>query len=210
MFGMPNDERRIPKGFASERPTQERSARLTRLKANRIDLSERLRQRSRVRLLLCAASLLFLGFVRGSLANSVLPLDRWPVQETPIICGRAISQFVIFERPSDRGADKNRSSLRASLGNVFTPVSQDKNGVFYHAMIGVMTFDYNYGRRVVPGGLYVSKTKPNTIFIYFGDARKPGWVLNPSRNPLPMKVLERLRIGHSADGPQKKTPKKNF
>lgn len=163
-----------------------------------------------MRLPLCAASLLFLGFVPGSLANSILPGDRWPVQGTPLICGRAISQFVIFERPSKSGADKTRSSLRASLGNVFTPVSQDKNGVFYHAMIGVVTFDYNYGHRVVPGGLYVSKTKPNTIFIYFGDARKPGWVLNPSHSPLSMKVLERLRIGHSADGPQKKTLKKSL
>ncbi len=105
-----------------------------------------------MRLPLCAASLLFLGFVPGSLAQSVLPLDRWPVQGTPLICGRAISQFVIFERPSDRGADKNRSSLRASLGNVFTPVSQDKSGVFYHAMIGVVTFDYNYGHGLCPVG----------------------------------------------------------
>lgn len=146
----------------------------------------------------CAASLLFLGLVPGSPAQSVLPGDRWPVQGAPLICGREISQFVIFERPSDRDADKSRSSLRAKPGNVFSPVSQDKNGVFYHAMIGVYTFDYNYGRRVVPGGLYVSKTKPNTIFIYFGDARKPGWVLNPSLKPLPMKVLEKLRVGHAA------------
>jgi hypothetical protein len=153
-----------------------------------------------MRLSLGTAFLLLLIFIPGSLAN-VLPGDRWPVQGTPIICGRKLSQFVIFERPSKRAADKNRSSLRASPGNVFTPVSQDKNGVFYHAMIGVRTYDYTYGTRVVPGGLYVSKTKPNTIFIYFGDARKPGWVLSPSLNPLPMKVLERLRIGHSAGSP---------
>ncbi len=82
----------------------------------------------------------------------------------PLICGREISQFVIFERPSDRDGDKNRSSLRARPGNVFSPVSQDKNGVFYHAMIGVYAFDYNYGQRVVPGGLYVSKTKPKHDF----------------------------------------------
>jgi len=154
---------------------------------------------------LCVASLLFIGLVPGSLAQSVLPGDRWPVQGTPLICGRAISHFVVFERPSDRGAEKTR----ASPGNVFTPVSQDKNGVFYHALNGLVTSDYDYGSRVVPGGLYVSKTKPNTVFYYFGDARKPGWVLNPTLKPLPMRVLERLRIGHSGDGPKKKTPKKS-
>ena len=157
----------------------------------------------------CAASLLFIGLVPGSLAQSVLPLDRWPVHGTPLICGRAISHFVVFEEPSDRAADKNRR-LRPSPGNLFTPVSQDKNGVFYHAMNGLVRSDYDYGSRVVPGGLYVSKTKLNTIFYYFGDARKPGWVLNPTLKPLPMKVLERLRVGHSGDGPKKKTPKKSL
>jgi hypothetical protein len=164
-----------------------------------------------VRRSLFTAFLLFLAFSCGPiLAQGVLPGDRWPVQGTPVICGREIPQFVIFERVRDHSADKNRSSLRVSPANMFIPVSQDKNGVFYHALIGVIEYDYNYGRMVVPGGIYVSKTVPNKIFIYFGDARKPGWVLRPQVNPLPMKVQEKLRIGHAAERPQKKAPKKNL
>jgi hypothetical protein len=163
-----------------------------------------------VRRSLFAAFLLFLAFARGPiLAQGVLPGDRWPVRGTPVICGREIPQFVIFEHPSKRAPDNSRLNLRASPSNLFIPVSQDKNGVFYHALIGIWEYDRDYGRLVVPGGLYLSKTKPNTIFIYFGDARKPGWVLRPSICPLPMEVLERLRIGHLADSPQKKAPKKN-
>lgn len=159
---------------------------------------------------LFTAFLLSLAFARGPiLAQGVLPGDRWPVQGTPLICGREIPQFVIFERVRDHRTEKNRSSLRVSPGNIFIPVSQDKNGVFYHALIGVIRYDYNYGKAVVPGGIYVSKTIPNEIFIYFGDARKPGWVLRPQLKALPMEVLEKLRIGHAAAGPQKKAPKKS-
>jgi hypothetical protein len=129
------------------------------------------------------------------------------VRGTPLICGRAISQFVLFEQRSDGGAEKDRSKLRVKAANLFVAVSQDKHGVFYHAMNGIMQPGY-YRNYLVPGGIYAHKTKPNTIFIYYGDARKPGWVLRPSPKPLPMAVLEKLRIGHFAGAPLKPAPKR--
>jgi hypothetical protein len=157
---------------------------------------------------LCTAFLLVLSVACDCLfAQGILPGDRWPVQGTPLICGREIPQFVLFVPKPDPGADKKRPNLRVRASNLFIPVSQDKTGVFYHAMNGIVEYDYNYGRLLVPGGLYVSKTQPNTIFVYFGDARKPGWDLRPLVDPLPMKVLEKLRIGHFVESSQKKTPK---
>ena len=149
-----------------------------------------------MRLSLCAITLLFLGFVCDSaFGQGILPGGRWPVRFARVICGREIPEFVLFDKKSDRAADKNHPSVRVSPNNLFIPVSQTKEGVFYHALNGVWQFDYRYGKRWVPGGLYVSKTKPNAIFIYFGDARKPGWDLRPMLSPLPMKEQERLRIG---------------
>ena len=120
-----------------------------------------------------------------------------------MICGREIPQFVLFGYTTVDYTDGRRFTGR----NLFTPVSQDRNGVFYHAENGLTERTYNYGDLTIPGGLYVSKTKPNLIYFYAGDARKPGWVLNPEISPLPMKDLAKLRIGHSASG-NKKTPKK--
>ena len=80
--------------------------------------------------------------------------------------------------------------------------------MFYHALIGIIEHHFNYGNLVVPGGLYVSKTIPNKIFIYFGDARKSGWVLRPTTEPLSLKVLEKLRIGHFAGNSKSATPNK--
>jgi hypothetical protein len=150
---------------------------------------------------------LILGFGPGTVfAQGVLPGDRWPVRGTPLICGRAISQFVLFEQRTDRAADKDRSKLRVKAANLFVAVSQDKNGVFYHAANGIIDRSYR-GSYLVPGGIYAHKMKPNTIFIYYGDARKPGWVLRPVEKPLPMAVLEKLRIGHFAGAPLKPAPK---
>jgi hypothetical protein len=158
---------------------------------------------------LCTAFLWVLGVTGSSVfAQGILPGDRWPVQGTPVICGREIPQFVLFAKKRDPGADKKRPNLRVKASNLFVPVSQTKEGVFFHAMNGIVEYDYNYGNSLVPGGLYVIKTKPNTIFIYFGDARKPGWDLRPGVVPLSMKVLERLRIGHFAEDSQRTTPKK--
>ena len=155
------------------------------------------------------AALLFVGLGHGSLlGQGVLPGDRWPVRSTPLICGREIPRFVIFERTRVKGPDEKHASLRVSAGNLFIPVSQDKNGVFYHALIGIVEYDFHYGDLVVPGGIYVSKTVPNRIFIYFGDARKPGWVLRPVAEPLPQKVLEKLRIGHVAGSAPAQTSKR--
>jgi hypothetical protein len=149
-----------------------------------------------MRLSLGAIALLVLGFSCDSaLAQGILPGDRWPVRSPPIMCGREIPEFVMFERKPVPGADKDHPSLRASPSDIFIPVSQTKEGVFYHALTGITTHSWDYGRQVVPGGLYVSKTKPNAIFIYFGDARKPGWDLRPMLSPLSMKEQERLRIG---------------
>ena len=159
-------------------------------------MGERAGQNQGMRLSLCAIALLFLGFSCDSaLAQGILPGDRWPVRGVPIICGREIPEFVLFFKKSDRAADKNHPSLRARLSNLFIPVSQTKEGVFYHAVDGVWEGSYDYGKQWVPGGLYVSKTKPNAIFLYFGDARKPGWDLRPMTSPLPMSEQERLRIG---------------
>lgn len=167
-----------------------------------------------MRIPLAPAFLMVFGFSHGSiLAQGVLPGDRWPVRGTPLICGRAISQFVLLK---DVDAGQRRISgfaplkLLASLPkNLFTPVSEDKEGVFYHATNGVVERNWNLSTSLVPGGIHVSKAKPNVVFGYFGDARKPGWVLHRTSYPLNIDVLEKLRIGHFAGGRLKPAPKKS-
>lgn len=136
------------------------------------------------------AAILF--FVATSAFASVLPGDRWPVRGTPVICGREIPQFVLLHYTLFDYKNGRRFSGR----NLFIPVSQDQNGVFYHAQNGLLEYSWEYGNLNIPGGLYVNKTKPNLIYFYTGDARKPGWVLDPELSPLPMKDQEKLRIGH--------------
>ena len=165
-----------------------------------------------------AAIILLVAFVGAPLfAQGILPGDRWPVRGTPRIAGREIERFIVLKKfwISHEGEyPLYRDSIRGLPEAVFVPVSEDKEGVFYHSIAGVWRGRYDgwpQTWQLVPGGLYVSKTKPNVIFGYFGDARKPGWVLTPMPYPLKPEVLEKLRVGYSA-GHNKRlnspTPKK--
>lgn len=164
-----------------------------------------------MRLPLCAVVLWLAGF--GSvMGQGILPGDRWPVRGTPQICGRKIAQFVLLKDVKVgqwRVSGYEPLKLLATLPkNLFTPASEDSEGVYYHAANGVVQRNWNFSTSLVPGGIYVNKTKPNVVFGYFGDARRPGWVLHRTSYPLNMDVLEKLRIGHAAGGPSKKAPKK--
>jgi hypothetical protein len=164
-----------------------------------------------------AAIILLVAFVGAPLfAQGILPGDRWPVRGTPRIAGREIERFIVLKKfgiSHEREFPKYRDSIRGLPESVFIPVSEDKEAVFYHSITGVWSGRYDGWPetwQLVPGGLYVSKTKPNVIFGYFGDARKPGWVLTPLPYPLKPEVLEKLRVGYTARHRQEKsqTPKK--
>jgi len=132
-------------------------------------------------------------------AQGILPRDRRPVHGIPRIGERYIPQFVLLKDVLvDQGREPSSfmrmSVIRAIPKNLFVPVSEDKEGVFYHAQNGLLEKDWDSAGNFVPGGLYVSKTKPGVIFGYFGDARKSGWILRLTEWPLTTDVLQHLKI----------------
>jgi hypothetical protein len=157
-----------------------------------------------MRLTFPAAAIFLLGFSTGLVfAQGILPGDRWSVREIPRICRREIPQFILRENTSTRRPNENPSKLYAIPKGLFIPVSQDKNGVFYHAMNGLVENRGADGVMFVSGGLYVNKSKPNVIDVYFGDARKTGSVLSPYVE-LRSDVLAKLQISHFASGKTRK------
>jgi hypothetical protein len=101
--------------------------------------------------------ILLLGFASGPLfAQGILPGDRWPVRGTPRIWRREIPQFILLEEVwVDQARPKPgftaSTLLRAIPKNLFTPVSEDKEGVFYHAANGMWEIDTTYSGPGIAG-----------------------------------------------------------
>ena len=80
------------------------------------------------------------------------------------------------KRSPDRRPGEHLTWLWSIPKGIFIPVSEDKEGVF---TMRPMVCGSMMAPMVCPlcrADFMVSKTKPNTIFAYFGDARRPGWV----------------------------------
>jgi hypothetical protein len=135
-------------------------------------------------------------------AQENLPaLKRQPVHGTPTICGRKIEQFVVLQpvdfTPTDHFSEDPVQGFPKGL---FLPASEDAEGVFYHAVNGVIVGrPYPpYEHEVATGGVYFSKTKPGVAHAYLGDARQPSARLRHGYELLRKEVLQKFLVAQSA------------
>lgn len=135
-------------------------------------------------------------------AQTRLPmLPRQPVHGAPLICGRKIEQFVLLQNVDFTPTDHfSVDPLHGFQKGLFLPVSEDAQGVFYHASNGIVVGrpypPYEHERAT--GGIYVSKTKPGLSYGYLGDARKSAAQLTVMSERLRKEVLAKFLIGHAA------------
>lgn len=122
-----------------------------------------------------------------------------PINDTPKILGREIERFVLL-RPIDidrtgpgmtRGDEMLRMRCRVLPGQ-FIPVSEDDAWVYYQAGSGLQRI---FSRTASPGGIMVSKTKPDVIFVYLGNARAAREPLERDSSKLSRIELSKLQIG---------------
>ena len=83
------------------------------------------------------------------------------------------------------------------------PVSEDRDGIYYQNPNGVWVLDKNsfntrfpLGGILYPGGLRFSKTDPNKVYAYMGDARKQKQYLERDSRPISPRALAALKVGH--------------
>jgi hypothetical protein len=114
------------------------------------------------------------AFITAILAVSVtqaqerLPsLKRQPVHGVPTICGRKIEQFVVLQSIDFTPTDHfSTDPVHAFPKGLFLPVSEDAEGVFYHAVNGVIVGRTNppCEHEIHTGGAYFNKTKPGIAY----------------------------------------------
>jgi hypothetical protein len=102
--------------------------------------------------------------------------SRTAVRSAPTILGREIPRFVLAQPIRIlRGAAgvTNGDMLSRPAGQMLpgqlVPVSEDAEGVYFQAARGFQSEGMTISQ---PGGLYVSKTRPETMFAYRGEARE--------------------------------------
>lgn len=99
------------------------------------------------------------------------------------------------------------SGIVALQGGVLFPVSEDRDRVYYQSPNGVWILDPNsftprfpLGGILYPGGLSFSKTNPDDVCAYMGDARKQNEYLDRDSRPIAGRALAQLKVGHVASG----------
>ncbi len=97
---------------------------------------------------------------------------RAHVTATPRLGGRAVARFFLtspvkINRSHDGVAYRATLMVELSPGE-FVPVAEDADGVFYQARNGVHNLrPYSLNN----GGIYVSKSSPQRMWVYVGSAR---------------------------------------
>ena len=145
----------------------------------------------------CAATLAIVA------ASAVAGRERSAMAGTPQIADRAVPRFVLLERVKvDRSGPGMRYNDLADLivcellPGQFVPVSQDGDGVYYQASNGIRRLIKS--GPVVHGGLYVSKTRPDKVLVYEGDARHQDAALKLDTINLSRSQLAKLKVGEPA------------
>jgi hypothetical protein len=125
---------------------------------------------------------------------------RTAVKGTPTVGGREVARFVLLERLKvDRsGPGMTYSDLADRISCVvlagqFIPVSEDAQGVYYQGSNGIKRLIKP--TNVVDGGIYVSKTRPDGVFVYEGDARDQGSALKVDTYRLARSDIAKLLVG---------------
>jgi hypothetical protein len=146
-------------------------------------------------------------------AQERLPsLKRQPVHGVPNICGRKIEQFVLLQPVDFTPTDHfSTDPVHGFPKGLFLPASEDAEGVFYHAVNGVIVGRPNppYEHEVQTGGVYFSKTKAGVAYAYLGDARNPSAKLNPAYERVRKNVLEKFLVAQAAPPAKKPSAPKN-
>jgi hypothetical protein len=126
-------------------------------------------------------------------------LPRTPIRTVPHLFGRDIERLVLLapividRHKRGVGLPFSAFMMVRVLPGTFIPVTEDEGGIFYQAVNGYRTIR---GNRRIGGGLYVSKSQPDAIWAYVGDARtKSKFGVEKDRLPLPPDALHNLRTG---------------
>jgi hypothetical protein len=113
--------------------------------------------------------------------------------------GQEIERFVLLQtvhiaHPNMRRADAMEYWM---LPSVFVPVSEDSEGVYYQATSGFRIYRGTMGQRVVPGGLYVSKTRSDRILPYVGNAKELRESLRVDTFQLLLDARQKLKVARA-------------
>jgi hypothetical protein len=142
-----------------------------------------------------AATLLFLAS-RGQAEP-----PRHALSGPPRTARGVIERILLFRKQMFLHEEGGLDGIIAIQGGVLMPVSEDRDGIYYQAPNGVWVFDPNGSGYwplpgiLYPGGLFFSKTKPEDVYAYTGDARKQNYYLDRDRRRLSPKALAALKIG---------------
>jgi hypothetical protein len=128
---------------------------------------------------------------------------RHPLSGPPRIARGVVERFLLLQKQlmlhQDEGA---LDGIIAIQGGVLMPVSEDRDGIYYQNPNGVWVRDLNstsffpLGGILYPGGLWFSKTDPNRVRAYKGDARKPKQYLQREWRSISPRALAALKVGH--------------
>ena len=146
-----------------------------------------------IALLICAV----IGF-----SNAHAGPGRTPLKGTPLIAGKEVPRFILVApidiRHNAPGLTKldllDRVQGRVRPGQ-FVPVSEDAKGIYYQAANGIQPIG---STSAAPGGLYVSKTRAESVFAYLGDARVGGAALTVDIQSIAAGELRKLKIARPA------------
>jgi hypothetical protein len=137
----------------------------------------------------------------GSRAQADLP--RHPLSGPPRTARGVVERFLLLRKQlmlhEGEGA---LSGIIALQGGVLMPVSEDRDGIYYQNPNGIWVRDPNstsflpLGGILYPGGLWFSKTDPNEVHAYTGDARKQKQYLEKEWRSISPRALAALKVGH--------------
>jgi hypothetical protein len=132
---------------------------------------------------------------------------RHPLSGPPRTARGVIERILLFRKQLK--LHDGLDGVVALQGGVLMPVSEDRDGIYYQAPNGVWVFDKNGSGYLplpgilYPGGLFFSKTKPDDVYAYTGDARKQKQYLERDWRPVSSQALAVLKIGQLAKGSKK-------
>lgn len=143
-------------------------------------------------------------FLPGGLAALILGSGvvfadgpRVPIRGVPLVAGQPVEAVVLLETldriPNPRGG---RRILGITVpAGTFKPIAQDTDGYYYHAENTIQPFKGGYvDFASFKTGLYLSKTKPGDVYIYFGDPMRSHGLVEDFPQLTPLQV-SKLRIG---------------
>ena len=122
---------------------------------------------------------------------------RVPISGTPRIAGQVVEAVVLLEAIDNipnPGGGPRILGITIPPGP-FKPVAQDRDGYYFQAKNTIQPYkgghvDYEFFKT----GLYLSKSRPGEVFVYFGDPLRNTWLAKDLPRLTPKQVTK-LRLG---------------